>query len=201
MTTKIGHAHVKVRDVDHAAAFYEKFLGLHIRERLGRFVFMAGGDMRHELALQGLGPEAGQPGRFDVGLFHVAFEVPDRATLAQCYRTLVDAGVPVFPVDHRIRLGQSVDDNDKIEGLLIRAVGDRPQGRTEEFLAWARTHEPKELDVLMPGGDIDPSGDHPQRFRRLLNEWRVSARLGPVEAEDEPGWLERAPVIRCGITG
>lgn len=69
------------------------------------------------------------------------------------------------------------DDSGKIEGLLIRAVGDRPPGRTEEFLAWARTHEPEDLAWLMPGGEIDPSGDHPERFRRLLERWRHDAGL------------------------
>lgn len=64
------------------------------------------------------------------------------------------------------------DDSDRIDGLLIRAVGDRPPGRTEEFLQWARAHDSEELDDLMPGGEIDPSAEHPPRFRVLLNRWR-----------------------------
>lgn len=68
-----------------------------------------------------------------------------------------------------------------IDGLLIAAVGERSPGRTEEFLAWARENEPEELEALMPGGEIDPSGDHPQRFRALLNRWRVAAGLDPIE--------------------
>jgi predicted enzyme related to lactoylglutathione lyase len=68
-----------------------------------------------------------------------------------------------------------------IAGLLIDASGDRPQGRTEEFLAWAKTHDPAELEYLIPGGEIDPSGDHPRRFRNLLNRWRRSAGLEPIE--------------------
>ncbi|MFW6201151.1 MAG: hypothetical protein ACOC8B_01115 [Gemmatimonadota bacterium] len=73
------------------------------------------------------------------------------------------------------------DDAGQIEGLLIRAVGDRPPGRTDEFLAWARVHAPDELATLMPDGEIDPSGDHPQRFRRLLNRWRADSGLAPIE--------------------
>jgi hypothetical protein len=33
----------------------------------------------------------------------------------------------------------------------------------------------------MPEGEIDPSGDHPGRFRRLLNSWRRAAGLEPIE--------------------
>lgn len=68
-----------------------------------------------------------------------------------------------------------------IDGLSIDATGDRTQGRTEEFLAWAKTHDLAELEYLMPGGEIDPTGDHPVRFRNLLNRWRRSAGLDPIE--------------------
>jgi len=44
------------------------------------------------------------------------------------------------------------DESGRIAGLLIRAVGDRPQGKTDEFLTWAREHDPEELALLMPGG-------------------------------------------------
>ena len=73
------------------------------------------------------------------------------------------------------------DDEGRIEGLLIRAVGERAPGRTDEFLAWAREHDPEGLEALMPGGEIDPAGDHATRFRRLLNRWRRAAGLDPIE--------------------
>jgi hypothetical protein len=67
------------------------------------------------------------------------------------------------------------DENGKIEGRLIAAVGERSRGRTDDFLEWARTHAPEELKYLMPDGEIDPSGDRPKRFRRLLNRWREAS--------------------------
>lgn len=73
------------------------------------------------------------------------------------------------------------DDDGRIDGLLIAGVGERPPGRTDEFLAWAREHEPDALEALMPRGEIDPSGDHPQRFRALLSRWRDAAGLEPIE--------------------
>lgn len=73
------------------------------------------------------------------------------------------------------------DASGKIAGLLIRAIGQRPPGRTDEFLAWARQNAPDELAVLMPNGDIDPGGDHPARFHALLQRWRAEAGLSAME--------------------
>lgn len=70
------------------------------------------------------------------------------------------------------------DSEGQIEGLLIGATGERPTGRTEEFLAWARENAPGEIAGLMRGGEIDPSGDHPRRFRALLERWRAEAESG-----------------------
>lgn len=72
------------------------------------------------------------------------------------------------------------DRTGKIEGLLIRAVGDRPMGRTAEFLEWAEKNASEEIGELMPAGEIDPRGDHPERFRTLLERWRREAGLAPV---------------------
>lgn len=77
----------------------------------------------------------------------------------------------------------------RIEGFLVRAVGDRPAGRTNEFLQWALENEPRELRDLMPKGNIDPSGDHPQRFRVLLERWRSETGLPDL---DRAGAAERS---------
>ena len=100
---KIGHVHLKVRDPERSARFYSEFVGMKERERIGRhFIFMSAGDMHHELALQAVGADAPSPGRFHVGLFHAAFEVPDKRALAGACRKLKDHGIDVAAVDHRI---------------------------------------------------------------------------------------------------
>lgn len=101
--TKIGHAHLKVRDLDRAIEFYTRFFNLKLVERVGDdYAFLTGGDFHHEIALQNVGPHAPQPHPRGTGLYHVAFEVPDRRSLALAYQNLTEAGVPVTPVDHLI---------------------------------------------------------------------------------------------------
>ena len=103
MKMRIGHVHLKVRDLERATAFYQRFLALEVRERMAdSYVFMSGGPPHHEVALQRVPSEARLPERYDVGLFHVAFEVPDKPSFARAYRTLEEAKVPVALVDHRI---------------------------------------------------------------------------------------------------
>jgi len=80
-----------------------------------------------------------------------------------------------------------IDGDGKIDGWQVDAAGERPPGRTAEFLAWAKTHEPEEIAAVMPDDDVDPSGDHPQRFHALLERWRASAGLDPgVLIRNEP---------------
>ena len=112
-TTKIGHAHLKVRDLDRAIDFYTRFLGMHLTERVdNHYAFLTSGPFHHEIALQQVGPNAPAPPAHGTGLYHVAFEVPDRRAFAEAYRTLTGAGIPVAPVDHFISWAMYFDDPD-----------------------------------------------------------------------------------------
>ena len=99
----IGHIHVKVRDLEEAEAFYTRFLDLKVTERVGNhYSFLTAGKMHHDVALQSVGPNAPLPTRDQVGLFHAAFEVPNKAAFAATYLRLKKAGVPVVVTDQRI---------------------------------------------------------------------------------------------------
>lgn len=102
-TRGIGHVHLKVTDLDRAVAFYSEFAGLEMTERVGdRFAFLSAGEKHHDLALQQVDSGACVPREDGVGLYHVAFELHDRATLHAAYQALSAAGHPVSPVDHGI---------------------------------------------------------------------------------------------------
>lgn len=111
--TKIGHAHLKVRNLERAVAFYTRFFNLKVVEQVGdHYVFLSGGDFHHEVALQNVGEFAPQPPAPGVGLYHIAFEVPDRRSFALAYQTLTAAGVTVAAVDHLISWAMYFDDPD-----------------------------------------------------------------------------------------
>jgi catechol 2,3-dioxygenase len=100
---RIGHAHLKVRDLDRAIAFYTGLLGLRVVERVGdHYVFLTGTEMHHEIALQNVGATAPDAPAHGVGLYHVAFEVDSKAAFAEACRKLTAAGVEISTVDHRI---------------------------------------------------------------------------------------------------
>lgn len=111
--TKLGHAHLKVRDLDRSIAFYTTYLGLHLTERVGNaYVFLTTGAMHHEIALQQVGMHAAQPPAHSTGLYHVAFEVPDKRSFAAAYQKLVQGGISVASVDHYISWAMYFDDPD-----------------------------------------------------------------------------------------
>jgi catechol 2,3-dioxygenase len=112
-STKIGHAHLKVRDLRRSIDFYTRFLALHVTEQVeDAYVFLTGGSFHHEIALQNVGPDAPHPPAQGTGLYHVAFEVPDKRSFARAYRTLTEAGVQVAVIDHYISWAMYFNDPD-----------------------------------------------------------------------------------------
>ncbi|MEP7199446.1 MAG: VOC family protein [Chloroflexota bacterium] len=143
--TKLGHAHLKVRDLDRALAFYTRFFNLRLVERVGdAYAFLTGSDVHHELALNAVGAHAGQPSPHAVGLFHIAFEMPDKPSFAQAYQQLIEAGIAVGPVDHRISWAIYFDDPDG-NGLEIYC-----DTRAERGAAlWQGINEPLTSEMIL----------------------------------------------------
>ena len=110
---RIGHVHLKIRNLKKSIDFYQRYLDMQVTEQLAdTFAFMSAGEMHHELALQEVGSKASLPKRHDVGLYHVAFEVPDKQALAETYKKLRKDGLTVYPVDHRISWALYFNDPD-----------------------------------------------------------------------------------------
>jgi catechol 2,3-dioxygenase len=111
--TTLGHAHLKVRDLERSVTFYTHVFHLQVTEIVGGgYAFLSGGPLHHELALQEVGAGAPLPQPFGVGLYHVAFEVPDHRSFALAYHTLIDMGVEVATVDHLISWALYFNDPD-----------------------------------------------------------------------------------------
>ena len=100
---KLGHVHLKVRDLERAVEFYTELLDMRVTERLGHeYAFLSAGDAHHDLALQAVGPRAQGPAHAAVGLRHVAFELPDKHAFAALWHKLSDARAVATAMDHRI---------------------------------------------------------------------------------------------------
>lgn len=71
----------------------------------------------------------------------------------------------------------------KISGTLIRRVqsNDEPPDRFDEFKAWAAEHRPADLAYLMPDGEIVPDRERATRWKSVLNEWRRTVGLKPID--------------------
>jgi catechol 2,3-dioxygenase len=91
---RLGHVHIKVRDLNRSVPFYISTLDLRLTEWVGRYAFLTAGNEHHSIALEEIGTWTVQPSRRAVGVAHVAFEVSDRAAFAAMRKRLLDADVP-----------------------------------------------------------------------------------------------------------
>ncbi len=81
------------------------------------------------------------------------------------------------------RMTYFFDERGRIEGYMVSGCDDAPVtvDRFKEFEAWAIATHPEEWEYLRPGGRLDPTGDRALRTRGLLNEWRRSIGLAPID--------------------
>jgi catechol 2,3-dioxygenase len=96
-TARVGHVHLRVSDLERSIAFYSGVLGFGLTQRYGdQAAFLAAGDYHHHIGLntwESLG--ASPPPKRHTGLYHTAFLYPDRKSLAQVVKRVLDAGIPL----------------------------------------------------------------------------------------------------------
>src|SRR5262245_50355564 len=123
----IGHVHLKVSDIDQALAFYRDVLGFELQQRYGtQAAFVSAGGYHHHLGLN-TWESAGSapPPRNSTGLYHVAIRYPDRRTLADALRRVLDAGIVLEGAsDHGVSEALYLGDPD---GNGIELYRDRPR--------------------------------------------------------------------------
>lgn len=125
--TRVGHVHLKVADLDRAIAFYSGILGFDVTMRYGtQAAFLSAGGYHHHIGLntwESLGGSPPPPGH--TGLYHTAFLFPDRKSLAQVLKRLVEAGYPLTGAsDHGVSEALYLDDPD---GNGVELYRDRPE--------------------------------------------------------------------------
>jgi len=94
---RIGHVHLKVSDLERALAFYCGVLGFELTQRYGtQAAFVSAGGYHHHIGLNTWESRGGKaPPRGTTGLFHVAILYPDRVSLADALRRLIQHRVPL----------------------------------------------------------------------------------------------------------
>jgi catechol 2,3-dioxygenase len=110
---RLGHAHLKVRNLAVSIPFYTEVFGLRVIEQVGNhYAFLTDGKVHHAIALQSVGSGAPGPLRGEVGLYHVAFEVADEAAFVAARQKLLELGLAPVPVDHGISWALYFNDPD-----------------------------------------------------------------------------------------
>ena len=124
---RIGHVHLKVADLERAIAFYRDVMGFELTQRYGtQAAFLGAGGYHHHIGLNTWESRGGTPApTHHTGLYHVAILYPDRSSLADALRRLVDAGVPLDgAADHGVSEALYLRDPD---GNGVELYRDRPE--------------------------------------------------------------------------
>jgi catechol 2,3-dioxygenase len=126
-TTRIGHVHLKVADIDRSLAFYHGVLGFEIVIRMGdQVAFISAGGYHHHIGLNTWESKGGTPPPpGTTGLYHVAILYQERAELADALRRLVRAGIRLEGAsDHGVSEALYLSDPD---GNGVELYWDRPR--------------------------------------------------------------------------
>ncbi|MEO8244662.1 MAG: VOC family protein [bacterium] len=125
--TRVGHVHLKVADLDRAIAFYSGLLGFDVTQRYGtQAAFLSAGGYHHHIGLNTWDSAGGTPPPpGHTGLYHSAFLFPDRKSLAQVLKRLVDANYALDGAsDHGVSEALYLTDPD---GNGVELYRDRPE--------------------------------------------------------------------------
>jgi catechol 2,3-dioxygenase len=124
---RIGHVHLKVADLERALKFYSGVLGLAVTQRLGDgAVFVSAGGYHHHIGLNTWESLDGSPPPLGAtGLYHTAILYPSRTTLADAFRRVLAAGIPLEgAADHGVSESIYLRDPD---GNGVELYWDKPQ--------------------------------------------------------------------------
>ena len=129
----IGHVHLKVADLDRSLAFYCGVLGFELQQRYGsEAAFISAGGYHHHIGLNTWESAHGPPpAPGTTGLYHVAILYPDRRSLADALKRLLQAKISLEGAsDHGVSEALYLKDPD---GNGVELYRDRPKSE------WPRT--------------------------------------------------------------
>lgn len=155
---RLGPVRLQVSDLNRSIAFYDEVLGFRPMHRNDeRAVLGPHSDNRPILELVELAGANRVPRRGLLGLFHAAFVLPDRASLARFLRHVGSRGIPIGMSDHLVSEAIYLNDPD---GLGLEVYADRPRDEWQTAGQEIRmATEPLDVaDLLRAAGDEAWSG-------------------------------------------
>src|SRR5437016_6501355 len=148
---RIGHVHLKVSDLDRALDFYVGVLGFELQQRWeDQAAFVSAGGYHHHIGLNTWESKgASPPPRNTTGLYHAAIRYPDRETLADALKRVLDAGIPLDGAsDHGVSVALYLRDPDQngVELYYDLPEEDWPRDPDGKATMWTR---PVDLEALL----------------------------------------------------
>ena len=151
----VGHVHLKVSDLDRSIKFYQDVLGLELTQRYGpSAAFLSWGGYHHHVGLNVWQSRGGSPpDPRSTGLFHVAFLYPNRRSLANALRRVIEAGVELTgAADHGVSEAIYFNDPDQ-NGIEIYYDRNPDQWPHDAEGMIAMVSEPLDLQELLRDAD------------------------------------------------
>lgn len=148
---RIGHVHLKVADLERSLAFYCGVLGFQLTQRYGPgAAFISAGGYHHHIGLNTWESRGGRPPqRGSTGLYHVALLYPDRSSLADALRRLIEHQILLDgAADHGVSEALYLQDPDG-NGLELYIDRDPAQWPRDEAGQLTMTTEPLDLEGLL----------------------------------------------------
>jgi catechol 2,3-dioxygenase len=147
----IGHVHLKVADIERSLGFYRDVLGFEVTQQMGeQAAFLSAGGYHHHIGLNTWESRGGSPPPpGTTGLYHVAIRYPDRATLGDALRRVLEAGIRLDGAsDHGVSeaLYLRDPDNNGIELYRDRPKEEWPRSASGEL---AMIRAPVDLEALL----------------------------------------------------
>ena len=135
---RVGHVVLNVSNVEESTKFYTEVLGFEVSSKRDIGTFLTCGRIHHDLALFQAPEDAAPVSRGQIGLNHVAVQVPDFDVLKETYRRLNECNVPIEGLtDHGMTSSIYFTDPD---GIRIEYFCNTPE-TAEEGLAIMRSPE------------------------------------------------------------
>jgi catechol 2,3-dioxygenase len=148
---RIGHVHLKVSNLQSALDFYVGVLGFDLMQHYGsEAAFISAGGYHHHIGLNTWESKGGKPpAKGTTGLYHTAIVYPDRASLGNALKRVLEAGITIDgAADHGVSEAIYLRDPDEngVELYRDREEKDWPRDATGKL---AMFNKPLDLEALL----------------------------------------------------